>query len=101
MCPVTGEGRRAPLWREMIASTMALVTERDAPIAAQSQMRACSTAVLMGRTLSSACLPAAQVRTVHQLRQALRRVVRALPSGEMCASLFQRLIAFFFYRNTI
>jgi hypothetical protein len=35
----------------------------------------------MGRVLSKAERVAAQVRTVHQLRQALTRVARALPKG--------------------
>ncbi len=37
----------------------------------------------MGKMLPSAARVAAQVRTVHQFRQALTRVARAVPSGAM------------------
>ena len=53
----------------------------EAPKEVKSQSIAWRTETSMGRTRSRADREAAQVRTVSQLRHALRRVARAVPSG--------------------
>ena len=60
---------------------MLLRIELEAPREVKSQSIACRTETSMGRTRSRADREAAQVRTVSQLRHALRRVARAVPSG--------------------
>ena len=81
MGPWTGEGRWADRCRERTESTMLLRTELEAPKEVKSQSMAWRTETSMGRTRSRADREAAQVRTVSQLRHALRRVARAVPSG--------------------
>ena len=83
MWPETGEGRCASRWREMTASTMLLSVDLVAPMEVKSQSMACRTSGFIGRILSAAFRPTAQVRQVHQLRQALTRVPGAVPRGRM------------------
>ena len=64
-----------------MASTTLLRVELDAPSEVKSQSRACKTGGSIGRMRSKEDRAVAQVRTVHQLRQALTRVARAVPRG--------------------
>ncbi len=76
-----GDESRASLCFAMTASTIDLIVEREPPIVVKSQGMACSVSGVIGRTLPSAFLPVAHVRTVLQFRHAFLRVPRAVPSG--------------------
>ena len=62
---------------------MLLRVELVAPREVNSQRRAWRTDGVMGRIWWREARVVAQVRTVHQLRQALRRVAGAVPRGAM------------------
>ena len=49
MCPETGEGSWASRWRAMMASTILLSMEFEAPKAVKSQSKAWSVVESMGR----------------------------------------------------
>ena len=67
----------------MMASTMLLRVELVAPREVNSQRRAWRTGAGIGRIWLRDARAVAQVRTVHQLRQALSRVAGAVPRGAM------------------
>jgi hypothetical protein len=76
-----GGGGAPSRCRARTESTMLFRVEREAPIAVKSQSMARRVSRIMGRRWPGTPRPTAQVRQERQLRQALRRVERAVPKG--------------------